>query len=74
MMTRLKSDLEKELETCAGDNHKEAQIKSEIKHLEDQMKCVVFVMMQCQLGLETCIDTRTGDEASDGNEEGKNVV
>jgi hypothetical protein len=74
MMTKLKSDLDKELagvlkakqtsKTSRADDRKsqvlasqqEEQLKSQIKHLEDQIKCVVFLLMQCQIGLENCND------------------
>ena len=83
MMTRLKSDLEKELDAnlknkplkvtksfLSGSsstessrkalnisNQQESQLRSQIKHLDDQMRCVVFLLMQCQIGLENCNET-----------------
>ena len=70
MMTKIKSELDKELKLClssSNDNsnnitsterrqNNEAHLKSQIKHLEEQMKGVVFLLMQCQIGLETCVD------------------
>lgn len=34
----------------------ELNLKSQIKHLNEQMKGVVFLLMQCQIGLENCND------------------
>ena len=80
MMTKIKQDLDKELEaelkskasksksrnlknvlTSASTgvslpSHHEYQIRSQIKHLDDQIKCVAFLLMQCQIGLENCND------------------
>lgn len=66
MMSRLKCDLDKELEALVSvstdvdkgykpnlQNNKESQLRSQINHLEEQMKGVVFLLMQCQIGLET---------------------
>jgi len=82
MMTRLKIDLEKELEVCMAEStakdmqsHKQAQVRSQIKHLEDQMKCVVFVLMQCQIGLESCSEMKPEDgQVSGGAGESRAVV
>lgn len=68
MMTKLKSDMDKELTILMNSdqpasedksssglkNHQIAQTKAQIKNLEEQMKSVVFLLMQCQIGLETC--------------------
>lgn len=70
MMTKIKCELDKELEICASSSNdnsnsnninekreqNEAHLISQIKHLEEQMKGVVFLLMQCQIGLETCGD------------------
>ena len=37
-------------------SNQEYQIRSQIKHLDDQIKCVAFLLMQCQIGLENCSD------------------
>lgn len=71
MMTKLKSDLESELNKSPRPSgrdhngrkkderltHQEEQIKLQVKHLDDQIKCVVFLLMQCQIGLENINDT-----------------
>ena len=77
MMQRLKSDYEKELDGILKSkknrvaksflntsvfNQKEERIRSEIKHTEEQMKCVVFLLMQCQIGLSNCIDLQSANE------------
>ena len=80
MMTKIKQDLDKELEVelkskaskakfksiknalttnstkASLPTHHEYQIKSQIKHLDDQIKCVAFLLMQCQIGLDNCND------------------
>ena len=81
MMTKIKEELEKELEIelksklgktkskqfkhvlssaslsgASFPSQNEHQIKSQIKHLDDQIKCVAFLLMQCQIGLENCND------------------
>jgi len=72
MMQRLKTEYEKELEGILKSkknrvaksflntsvfNQKEERIRSEIKHTEEQMKCVMFLLMQCQIGMSNCIDS-----------------
>lgn len=68
MMTKLKFDLEKELESltkvklnskkpAASTVHQEDQLKSQIKHLDDQIRCVLFLLMQCQIGLDNCLES-----------------
>ncbi len=77
MMSKLKTDLEKELDLAGEEDkgllriakgassngaskkflNKEEQIKMQIKHLDEQMKGVVFLLMQCQIGLEMINDT-----------------
>ena len=68
MMTKLKMELEKELGAAGGAAQSsnrnsgpiyQEKIRSQIKHLEDQMKCVVFLLMQCQIGLESCNEPST---------------
>ena len=67
MMTKLKSEMDKELKILMSSdqpaseerspglkNHQIVQTKAQIKNLEEQMKSVVFLLMQCQIGLETC--------------------
>jgi hypothetical protein len=72
MMTKLKTDLDRELDSMTSainfsiennssnnntnntNNIKMKHLTSKIKHLEDQMKCIVFLMMQYQIGLENC--------------------
>ena len=44
-------------------NHQIAQTKAQIKNLEEQMKSVVFLLMQCQIGLETCGEAGLAHEA-----------
>ena len=81
MMTKIKEELEKELDVelkaksvksrmrplkhvlstaslhgGSMPNQQEYQIRSQIKHLDDQIKCVAFLLMQCQIGLENCND------------------
>lgn len=70
MMTKMREELNKELEviktlkendntkTSGSDssNHQELQMKSQIKHISDQIKCVGFLLMQAQVGLETLND------------------
>lgn len=66
-MTKLKSEMDKELKILMSSgrsgseekssglkNHQIAQTRAQIKNLEEQMKSVVFLLMQCQIGLETC--------------------
>ena len=71
MMQRLKSDYEKELDLILKSkknrvaksflnttvfNQKEERLRSEIKHTDEQMKCVMFLLLQCQIGLSNCTD------------------
>ena len=71
MMKRMKSEYEKELEMLLKSkknrmaktflntsvfNQKEERLRSEIKHTDEQMKCVMFLLMQCQIGLSNCTD------------------
>ena len=69
MMTKLKCDLENEIDTVLSSSptnesnkkqqeHNIRQIRSQINHLDEQMKCVVFLLMQYQIGLETCGDMK----------------
>ncbi len=75
MMKKLKSDHEKELDQILKSkknrvqktflnsaglfNQKEERLRSEIKHTDEQMKCVMFLLMQCQIGLDNCIDLQS---------------
>ncbi|CAF0799003.1 unnamed protein product [Brachionus calyciflorus] len=65
MMTKLKIDLENELDICIKQKldkkqakknqileQQEHSYKSQIKHLNEQIKCVLFLLMQCKLGLD----------------------
>ena len=71
MMTRLKMDLEKDLNDSSfsliaseeasniSTNNSETRqhingLKIQIKHIDEQMRCVQFLLMQCQIGLENC--------------------
>ncbi len=55
MMKRLKDELENDLKvrdngrSAANDTKLKQQIKLQISHLEDQMKSVMFLLMQCQV-------------------------
>lgn len=67
MMTKIRFDLEKELEIVTKSKlnskktnqiaQQEDQLKSQIKHVDDQLRCVLFLLMQCQIGLENCNDS-----------------
>ena len=72
MMTKLKMELERELEAAGRKDEAgggggssrnsmvyQERLRSQVKHLEDQMKCVVFLLMQCQIGLESCNEPAT---------------
>lgn len=61
MMSKLKMDLEAELELIH--THKQIQdkkqvfqqensVRTQITHLNEQIKCVMFLLMQCKMGLE----------------------
>jgi hypothetical protein len=67
MMSKIKQELDRELALATNNNidnkiksgaktQQENQIRSQIKHLDDQIKCVAFLLMQCQIGLENCSD------------------
>jgi hypothetical protein len=67
MMSKLKADLDHELVSVKAQNNKSSahqvdQIKMQIKHHEEQMKCVMFLLMQCQIGLENCTESLNNSE------------
>jgi hypothetical protein len=45
------------------DPHEE-QLKSQIKHIDEQIRGVAFLLMQAQIGLENCSDTYSISAAS----------
>jgi hypothetical protein len=71
MMKRLKDGLECDLKikengrSAANDVRLKQQIKSQISHLEDQMQSVMFLLMQCQVGLEHCQELLTNENSKD---------
>ncbi len=80
MMTKLKTEMDKELEilvssvqpsedksSCFKNHSQVSQLKSQIKNLEEQMKSVVFLLMQCQIGLETCGDLHQGQNLQEAD-------
>jgi hypothetical protein len=42
----------------------EINLKSQIKHLNEQMKGVFFLLMQCQIGLDNCNSMMAASESS----------
>lgn len=62
MMSKLKTDLEAEMELLQAQRlmedkkqvtQQENAIRSQINHLNEQIKCVMFLLMQCKMGLES---------------------
>lgn len=57
MMKRLKQDLTNDLkrhEDTIENKKLREQIKIQMMHLDEQMESVMFLVMQCQIGLDNC--------------------
>jgi hypothetical protein len=61
MMTKLKDELEND----SNQNVNQEATRAQIEHLDDQLKCVMFLLMQSQIGLESLIENE--NEANDQN-------
>lgn len=78
MMTKMKDDLSKEIETMnrlknSNQNQspayiqQEEQLKSQVKHISDQIKCVGFLLMQSQIGLESITDDKISIKSNESS-------